>query len=119
MKEIFNICIGGINDRMICQKLPLRIKKNAAFILKQNTYRICHPFDLQADNIAGSFKRSEKVRFYECSRNGDGLLLSTEVHLVKGGKNEIGGIGKSRIVGKWYEQDEELKRLFALVRKRS
>ena len=35
MKEIFNACTGGINDRMICQKHPLRVKKNAAFINNQ------------------------------------------------------------------------------------
>ena len=63
MKEIFNACTGGVNERMICQKRPLRVKENAAFILDQNTCRIRCPFDLQASNIAGSFERSVKVRF--------------------------------------------------------
>ena len=64
MKEIFNACTGGVNDLMICKKRPLRVKENAALIFDQNTCRIRHPFDLQTDNIAGSFKRSDKVRFY-------------------------------------------------------
>ena len=100
MKEIFNACTGGVNDQIICQKRPLRVKENATFTLHQNNCRIRHPFDLQADNIVGFFKRSDKVRFYECTRNDDGLLLSTEVHVVKEGKNVIGGLAKSRIAGK-------------------
>ena len=53
MKEIFNACTGGVNDRMVCQKRPLQVKENAAFILDQNTCRIRHPFDLQApSNVA-------------------------------------------------------------------
>ena len=119
IKEIFNACTGGINDWMICQKRLFRVKKNTAFILDQNTCCICHPFDLQVDNIAGSFKRSDKVRFHECTRNDDGLLLLTEVHVVKEGKNVIGGIVKFQIAGKWCERATELERLFALVRKRS
>ena len=60
-----------------------------------------------------------KVRFYECTNNYDGQLLRTEVHVVKDGVNEIGCILKSRIAGKWCEQEAELERLFALFRKRS
>ena len=119
MKKIFNTCTGGVDDRMIWQKHPLWVKKNAGFILDQNTCCILHPFDLQADNIATSFKRSEKVKFYECTRNDGGLFLSTEIHVVKEGKNVVGGIVKSRIAGKWCERDAELGRLFALIRKRS
>ena len=119
MKEIFNACTGGINDQTVCQKRLVKVKENAAFILNQNTCCIRHPFYLQADNIAGSFKRSDKVRFYKCTRNCDGLLLSTEVHVVKEGKNVIGGIVKSRIAGKWCEGDAELECVFAFVRKRS
>ena len=37
MKETFNACTGSVNDRMICQKLTLRVKENTAFILDQNT----------------------------------------------------------------------------------
>ena len=92
MKEIFNTCIGGINDRMICQKLPLWVNRNAAFILKQNTYCICHPFDLQADNISGSFKRSEKVRLYECSRNNDGLLTFYLQKFISEKKGKTGSV---------------------------
>ena len=85
MKEIFIACTGSVNNRMICQKCPLRVKENATFILNQNDCRIRHPFELQADNITGSFKRRDMVRFYECTRNYDGLLLMTKIHVVKKG----------------------------------
>ena len=75
--------------------------------------------DLQADNIAISFKRSDKVRFCKCTRNDDGLFLWTEVHFVKEGVNVIGYFVKSRIAGKWCERDAELECRFALDRKRS
>ena len=70
---------------MIYEKHPLRVEENTVFILDQNACHICDPFDLQADNIAGSFKRSDKWRFYEFTRNDDGLLLSTEDDVVKKG----------------------------------
>ena len=38
---------------------------------------------------------------------------------MKDGVNAIGCILKSRIAGKWCEQDAELERLFALFRERS
>ena len=117
MKEIFNACVGDVNDCMIFQKRPLWVKENAAFILDQNTCRIRHPFDLQANNIARSFKLSDKVRFYECTRNVDGLFLSTEVHVIKERNNLIGGIASSQNVEKWCEQDAELEHVFALFRK--
>ena len=37
MKETFNAYTGSVNDRMIYQKLTLRVKENTAFILDQNT----------------------------------------------------------------------------------
>lgn len=104
---------------MICQKRSLGVNENAAFILDQNTCRICHPFDLQADNIEGSLKRSNKVRFYKCTRNDDALLLLTEFHVVKERNNVISGIASSPIAGKWYEREAELEHLLALVRKTS
>ena len=100
-------------------KHPLRVKEKPAFIFDQSYYCIRHPFDLQADDIAGFFKRSDKIRFFKCTRNDDGLLLLTEVHVVKEGNNVIRGIVKSRIVGKWRERDTKLEHLFSLVRKRS
>lgn len=103
MKEIFNVCAGDANDRMICQKCLLQVKANVVFSHKQNTCRIRHPFDLQADNLVNSFKRSDNVRFYEYTRIDESLVLSTD----------------SRIAGKWCEQDAELEYLFALVKKRS
>ena len=81
-------------------KMFLRVNGDVAFILYENTCHICHPFDLQADNIAGSFKRSYKVRYYKCTRNDDDLLLSTELHVVREGNNVIGGIVSSR--DRWY-----------------
>ena len=95
MKKTFNGCTGDINDRIICQKSRLQVKENAVFILDQNTCLIRHPFDLQADNIADSLKRSDKVRLQECTRNDDDLLLLTEPHVVKEGNNVIGGIVNS------------------------
>ena len=44
---------------MIYEKHLLRVKENTVFILDQNAFHICDPFDLQADNIAGSFKRND------------------------------------------------------------
>ena len=100
-------------------KRPLRVKENPAFIFDQCYCCIRHPFDLQADNIAGFFKRSDKIRFFKCTRNDDGLLSLTKVHAVKEGNNVIRGIVKSQIVGKWREREAELEHMLSLVRKRS
>lgn len=100
------------------KKTP-RVKENAVFILNQDTCRIRHPFDLQVDNIADSFKRSDMVKFHEFTRNDDDLLLSKEVHVVKEENNVTGGIVNSRTAAKWCERDVALEHLFAIVRKRS
>ena len=81
MREIFNPCLGGVIDQMLCQKRPLQIL--AIF---------CRPFNLQAEKNADSFKRSDKVRCYEFTINHDSLILSTEGHVVKEGNNVIDGI---------------------------
>ena len=81
-------------------KMSLRVNGDVAFIICQNTCHICHAFDLQADNIADSFKRSNKVRYYKCTRNDDDLLSSTEFHVVREGNNVIGGIVSAR--DRWY-----------------
>ena len=100
-------------------KKPPRVKENTVFILDQDTCRIRHPFELQADNIADSFKRSDMVKFYEFTRKDDDLLLSTEAHVVKEENNVTGGIVNSRTAAKWCERDVALEHLFAIVRKRS
>ena len=43
----------------------------------------CRPFDLHADKIADPFICSDNVRFYKFAINHDGLILSTEGHVVK------------------------------------
>ena len=104
---------------MIYEKHPFRVKENTVFILDQNACHICDPFDLQADDIAGSFKQSGKWRFYEFTRNDDGVLLSTEDDVVKERNKVIGGIANTGIDGKWCKWGAELEHLFAIVRKRS
>ena len=104
---------------MIYEKHPLRIKENTAFILNQNACHICDPFDPQSDNIAGSFKRSDKWRFYEFNRNDDDVILSTEDDLVEEKSKVSGGIANTGIAGKWCKRGAELEQLFAIVRKRS
>ena len=104
---------------MIYEKHPLRVKENTVFILDQNACHICDPFDLKADNIAGSFKRSDMWRFYEFTRNDDGVLLSTKDDLVKERSKVSGGITNTGIAGKWCKRGAELEHLFAIVRKRS
>ena len=94
---------------MIYEKHPFRLKENTAFIFDQNACHICDPFDLQADNIAGSFKRSDKWRFYEFTRNDDGVLLSTEDDVVKERSKVISGIANTGIAGKWCKVGAELE----------
>ena len=102
---------------MIYEKHPLRVEENTVFILDQNACHICDPFDLQADNIAGSFKRSDTWRFYEFTRNDDGVLFSTEDDLVKERSKVSGGIRNTGIAGKWCRRGAELEHLFGNVRK--
>ena len=104
---------------MIYEKHLLRVKENTVFILDQNAFHICDPFDLQADNIAGSFKRNDTWRFYEFTRNDDGVLLSTEYDLLKESSKVSGGITNTGIAGKWCKRGAELEHLFENVRKRS
>ena len=101
MKEIFNACTGGVNIQMICEKIP-SLSKGKCCLYLQSKYLLYLPPVWPSGWInVGCFKRSDKVRFYECTRIDGGLLLSAEVHVVKEGKNVIGCFVKSEISEKW------------------
>ena len=121
IKEIFAICVNrDVAKEWICTQRPLRVKENATFIVDQAKCGIKHPFDLQADNIGGAYRKSDMVRFYECTRNCDGTCsLSSEVHVVKNNGKVVSGVVNEFIYGKWEKRQADLKLVYALVRKRA
>ena len=56
-EQIIKICEFGPPSDVIVKKKPLRIKENATFVVKRTLINLKHPFDLDADDIAGAFSK--------------------------------------------------------------
>lgn len=121
LKKIFSICLAGSTpDEVICKNCPLRVKENANFIIHQEKCNIKHPFDLQADNIGGAFLKKDQVRFYEAEKDVNSeIKLSSEVHVEKMDGKVIGGQINSLFNGSWESRDADIRKMYALVRKRA
>ena len=86
------------------------MNENATFIIHQGVCNVKHPFDLQADNIGGIFRRKDQVCLYETVRNdGKETSLSSEVHVEKENGKVIGDKINSKMCGKWEQREASLK----------
>ena len=120
VKQIFSICLNSnVSENLICKKCPLRVNGNATFIIHHDQCNLKHPFDLQADNIGGTFTRKDHVRLYEAVRNdSEEISLSLEVHVEKENGKVIGGTISSKVSGKWEQSEANLNNKYVEVRKR-
>ena len=51
-----------------------------------------HPYDLDADDIAGAFLKKDSVRFYEIiddNEDTDTLEMSSEVHVTRDSEGKV------------------------------
>ena len=90
-----------MSENLICKKCRLRVKKNARFIIHEDHCNVKYPFDLQADNIGGTFTRNDQVRSHEAVSNDiQKISLSLEVHVEKKNGKGISGKINSKVSGK-------------------
>ncbi len=69
IEEIFRICLlENISAEKYVKEKPLRIKTTSTFVVKQDLINLKHPYDLEADDTPGVFRRHDQVRFYEANR---------------------------------------------------
>lgn len=100
---------------------PLRITSTGTFIVKQNGVNIKHPYDLEADDLPGTFLKKEQTRFYEV-READGSFdISCHIHVSKDANGRvIGGTFNERIgTTKWVARQANLSKVYAVIRKRA
>ena len=55
IQEIVKICMFGPGEGKLALQKPLRVKETATFVVNQETIGLKHPYDLDADDIAGAF----------------------------------------------------------------
>ena len=91
VEEIFRICLlGDIPAEKYVKEKPLRIKHTSTFVVKPDLIKLKHPYDLEADDTPGVFKKHHKVRFYEAKQTDGGeLILSSEVHVTKNRNGQV------------------------------
>ena len=71
VEEIFLICLlEDIPEEKCIKEKPLQIKHTSTFVIKQDLINLKHPYDLEADDTPGVFKKHDKVRFYEAKQTG-------------------------------------------------
>ena len=69
IQEIVHMCMFGPDEGKLALQKPLRIKETATFVVNQEKIGLGHPYDLDADDIAGVFLKKDSVRFYEIVKN--------------------------------------------------
>lgn len=90
IREILEVCLGDKYDRdLIVTRRPYRVKDTVTLLLHQKNLNIKHPYDLDADNISGSFKKNDKIRFYEWDFDDDDSLIYSEVHVQKNASGKV------------------------------
>ena len=96
------------------------MNENAIFIIHQDHCNVKHPFNLQANNIGGTFTRKDQVRFYEAVRNDiEKISLFLEVHVEKVNGKGICGKINSKVSGRWEQREANLNNVYVVVRKRA
>lgn len=121
VEEIFRICLlENIPAEKCVKEKPLRIKHNSTFVIKQDLINLKHPYDLEADDTPGVFKKHDQVRFYEAAQTKEGdLVLSSEVHVSKNRSGQVtGGTYNRRTNEGWKAKVAKMNNLYAVVRKR-
>ena len=122
IKGIFQICLFGRDpSKAVKQKSP-RIKETATFAVDQTAIRLQHPYDLDADDTAGSFTKKDSVRFYgvTVSEDDNAFDMTTEAHVVKDSHGRIvSATTKTRTSRGWASQHVNISNLYAVFRRRA
>ena len=106
-------------EKLVKQK-PLRIQENATFVINQGGIGLKHPFDLDADDIAGAFTKKDSVRFYEICGDEDNLIISSEVHVTRDRNGcIIAGTFNKRTSKGWKPKTANMGKLHAVFRGRA
>ena len=53
-----------MHEGKLALQKPLRIKKTATFVVNQEKIGLGHPYDLEADDIAGAFSKKGQRSFF-------------------------------------------------------
>lgn len=66
LKEIFTVCLKeDVPIEKVVKAKPVRITTAGTFIVDQRKIDLKHPYDLEADDVAGTYIKKEQTRFYE------------------------------------------------------
>ena len=65
------------------KKRPVRVTNAATFVLNQKEVSLQHPFDLETDDVAGSYLKKEQTQYYEVTDDDNGVAISSTVHVLK------------------------------------
>ena len=122
IKYIFQISLFGPDPSKAVKQKPLRIKETATFAVDQTAIRLQYPYDLDADDTAGSFTKKDSVRFYgvTISEDDNTFDMTTEAHVVKDSHGRIvSATTKTRTSRGWASQHENISNLYAVFRRRA
>ena len=108
-------------DDRVAKAEPLRITSTGTFVVKQNVVNIKHPYDLEADDLPGTFLKKEQTRFYEVQEADGSFDISCHIHVSKDATGQvIGGTFNERIgTTKWVIRQANLRNVYAVIRKRA
>ena len=88
------------------------------FVLNQSQVDIKHPFDLDAGQIGDAFIKNDKVRFYECERDGEQHLTYNEVHIKKDSDGKVAsGYVNFRKEKMWEERVEDMEKIVLIIQR--
>lgn len=122
LQNILNVCIRqDIPNEKIAKMRPMRVETTATFVLNQKEAGLSHPYDLEADDIAGVYVKKEQTRFYEVDEGNDELDVSSYIHVTKNADGKvISGITNERVgSGNWVHRKVNLCKTYAVIRKRA
>ena len=89
-------------------------------MVKQTVINLKHPFDLDADDIAGAFSKKDSVRFYEVDGEIDNFTMSSEVHVIHDDRGDVVSSSFNERTSKgWKPKIVDLTKLYAIIRQRA
>ena len=89
-------------------------------MVKQTVINLKHPFDLDADDIAGALSKKDSVRFYEVDGEIDNFTMSSEVHVIRDDRGDVvSGSFNERTSKGWKPKIVDLTKLYAIIRQRA
>ena len=123
---IFKICLQrDVPEERMVKKRPMCVTIAATFVVNQKQVGLKHPFDLEADDVAGTFIKKEQTRFFEVLENDDGSLdISANLHTLQDANGRVTAgtinerVGSKKAV-KWEHRNANLEHVYAVICKRT